>query len=57
MPPTDEQRQSYAHDGGVKAAGFLNPSQLARARACFDWGVANPGPVGGTIFRGTRHAH
>ena len=57
MPPTDEQRQSYARDGGVKAPGFLNPSQLAQARACFDWGIANPSPVGVTIFRGTRHAH
>ncbi len=45
MLPTEEQKRSYARDGGIKAPGFLTPDQMVRARGCFDWGMANPGPL------------
>ena len=44
MLPTQVQKQCYARDGGVKAPEFLTPDQMVRSRACFDWGMANPGP-------------
>ena len=57
MLPSAEQKQSYARDGGFRARGFLTPDQLARARDRFDWGMANPGPLAVTVYRGTAHAH
>ena len=57
MLPTEEQKRSYARDGGVRAPGFLTPDQMVRARGCFDWGMANPGPLAVTVYRGTAHAH
>lgn len=44
-----DQKQFYATHGGFNAKGFLSPAQLKQARACFDWGVANPVPRSRTI--------
>ena len=57
MQPTTEQRLNYARDGGFKAPGLLTPDQMAQARACFDWGLANPGPLAVTLYGGTAQAH
>ncbi len=54
---TEAQRQAYFRDGGFKAEGLLSPEQLKQARACFDWGIANPGPLAFTIYKGTELEH
>ncbi len=50
-------RDSFARDGAVLVEGFLDPEQLARCRAAFDWAIAHPGPDVHTVFRGTVHEH
>ena len=55
--PTQEQIERYDRDGIYVAKGLLNAEQLAKARACYDWGCANPGPEATTVFPGTKHEH
>lgn len=57
MKPTEDQKKAFAEEGGFVARGFLNPDQLKKARACFDWGIANPGRHADTVFPGTDHEH
>ncbi len=46
-------RQAFQDDGAVLIRGLLNPEELARCRAAFDWAVANHGPNAVRIFAGT----
>ena len=48
--PTQEQIERYDRDGIYVAKGLLNAEQLAKARACYDWGCANPGPEATIVF-------
>lgn len=47
------QQKAFAEDGTVLIEGFLNPEQLARCRAVYDWCVENPGPFAVELFAGT----
>ena len=38
-------KKTLREEGTVKAPGLLDPDQLARIRACYDWSLANPGPL------------
>ena len=55
--PTEDQKRRYARDGAVKAQGLLDPDQVAQARACYDWAIANPGPHALILYPGTPRAH
>ena len=55
--PTQEQIERYYLDGIYVAKGLLDAEQLAKARACYDWGCANPGPEATIVFPGTKHEH
>ena len=55
--PTEDQKRRYAGDGAVKAQGLLDPDQVAQARACYDWAIANPGPHALILYPGTPRAH
>jgi ectoine hydroxylase-related dioxygenase (phytanoyl-CoA dioxygenase family) len=48
---------ALAKDGAILVEGFLDAGQLARCRAAFDWNIANPGPNGITLFKGTDKEH
>jgi len=47
------KRKAFAEDGAVLIEGFLNPEQLARCRAVYDWCVENPGPFAAELYAGS----
>lgn len=55
--PSQEEQKVFSRDGVYVARGLLQPDQVSQARACFEWGVANPGPDAVTVFPGTQHEH
>jgi ectoine hydroxylase-related dioxygenase (phytanoyl-CoA dioxygenase family) len=46
-------RKAYREDGAVLVKGCLNPEQLARCRAAYDWAIENPGPHATQMYQGT----
>ena len=50
-------KKSLRDDEVVKVPGLLDADQLARAKACFEWSISNPGPlaidgsVGANVYR------
>jgi hypothetical protein len=57
MRPTQEQKSRYRNDGSYLAKNFLQPAQLAQARAIYDFCRANPGKRKLVPFAGTPDEH
>ena len=51
------QKRALREDGAIMVAGLLDPSTLERCRKCYDWSLANPGPLAVRVFPGTQHEH
>ena len=42
---SQQQITDYDQDGIVKLPGIINDTLLEKLNQCFDWSVANPGPI------------
>ena len=42
---TEDQKKSFVEDGIVKLPGLINPGLLNELNVCFEWSIANPGPI------------
>ena len=49
----EDLRVQFRRDGIVKVKQMFDPELLAECRRCYDWSVANPGPLGKTYYEGT----
>jgi ectoine hydroxylase-related dioxygenase (phytanoyl-CoA dioxygenase family) len=48
-----DQRAAYARDGVLLLKNALSPAEIALARECYDWSLANPGPSRFNVMGGT----